>query len=50
MNGTDAQAVAEEIAEKVKALLAKPYGRLTIEKHDKNVYVEETDKHRAILK
>ena len=50
MSGTNAQAVADDIADKVKRLLAKPFGRLVIEKHDKNVYVEETDKHRSILK
>lgn len=50
MTHKDAQIVEQDIAAKVAKLLTKDYGRLTIEKHDKNVYVEETDKHRNILK
>jgi len=50
MNMVDSRKVTEEIAEKVKRLLAKQYARLTIEKHENNVYIEETDKHKSTLK
>jgi hypothetical protein len=41
--------VQRMIADKVGVLLAKDFARMVIEKHQNNVYIEETDKHKLIV-
>lgn len=50
MQSKDREKIIDAVLDKVRLLLSREYGRLVIEKHQNNVYVEDTFKDRTVLK